>query len=158
MDFYLVRHGEAASEAQERARPLTQGGRETVEQVARSASAKQIQVAAVFHSGILRAKQTADILASHLCPPAGAHTMSGLLPDDDPMIARAELEAAQQSIVLVGHLPHINRLAALLASGNADREVVNFTPATMVCFSYEKSQWNIAWVLVPQPELTGERR
>ena len=150
MEFYLVRHGEAVSETQDPARPLTEAGRQTVEQVAGSASAKAIQVAAVFHSGILRAKQTADILATHLQPAAGVRTMSGLLPEDDPVIARAELEAAQQSILLVGHLPHMNRLAALLASGDPDRELVKFAPAMMVCFSYEKSQWTIAWVLAPQ--------
>ncbi|HYY25020.1 MAG TPA: phosphohistidine phosphatase SixA [Candidatus Udaeobacter sp.] len=150
MEFYLVRHGEAVSETQDPARPLTEAGRQTVEQVARSASAKAIQVAAVFHSGILRAKQTADILATHLHPTAGVRTMSGLLPEDDPAIARSELEAAQQSILLVGHLPHMNRLAALLASGDPDRELVNFAPAMMICFSHEKSQWTIAWVLAPQ--------
>ena len=151
VEFYLVRHGEAVSETQDPERPLTPAGRQAVEQVARYASAKYIQVAAVFHSGILRAKQTADIFATHLRPTAGVRTMSGLLPEDDPVIARAELEAAQQSIMLVGHLPHMNRLAALLASGDPDRELVNFAPAMMVCFSCEKSQWKIAWVLAPQP-------
>jgi phosphohistidine phosphatase len=149
VDFYLVRHGEALSGTQDPARPLTQTGRETVEQVARSASAKSIQIVAVFHSGILRAKQTADIFATHLRPTLGVRPMSGLLPEDDPMTAKAELEAARQPIMLVGHLPHLNHLAGLLASGNPDRDVVNFTAGTMACFSRDKSQWKIAWVLAP---------
>jgi phosphohistidine phosphatase len=108
-------------------------------------------VSSVCHSGILRAQQTAEIFAAHLHPSMGMRQLTGLLPEDDPMIAKAELETAQQSILLVGHLPHLQRLAALLATGNPDREVVaNFAPATMICFSHDQFQWRIAWILAPE--------
>jgi phosphohistidine phosphatase len=148
VDFYLVRHGEAMSRVQDSERPLTPRGREAVEEVARLASVRNVQVSGICHSGILRAKQTAEILDSHLHSAMGVCPTSGLLPEDDPMIAKTELETAQQSILLVGHLPHMKRLAALLATGNPDREVVaNFAPATMICFSYDHFHWRISWIL-----------
>jgi phosphohistidine phosphatase len=151
VEFYLVRHGEALSKSQDSERPLSQRGRQEVEQVARSASAKNIRVSAIFHSGILRARETAEILAAHLHPMTGVRPMTGLLPEDDPVIAKAELETAEDSIMLVGHLPHLKRLAALLATGDSDREAADFAPSTIICFSFTDAQWKIAWVLAPQP-------
>jgi phosphohistidine phosphatase len=151
MDFYLVRHGEAVSETLDPRRPLSRLGREQVERVARLALAKNPQVSAIFHSGILRAKQTAEILAEHLGLTVRVKPSSGLLPEDDPSIGKGELEAAESSIMMVGHLPHMNRLAALLVNGDVNRQVVGFGPATVVCCSRAGSHWEIAWILAPGP-------
>jgi phosphohistidine phosphatase len=149
VEFYLVRHGEAVSETVDPQRPLSRVGCEQVERVARLMLAKHPQVSAIFHSGILRAKQTAEILAKHLGTTVRVEPSGGLLPDDDPSIAKGELEAAERSIMLVGHLPHMNRLAALLVNGDANRQVVEFGPATVACCSRAGSQWEVAWVLSP---------
>jgi len=149
VDFYLVRHGDAVSETLNPERPLSRLGQEQVEQVARAAVARQAQVSAIFHSGILRAQQTAEILATYLGPALGVQRMSGLAPQDDPAIAKAELEAAPASVMLVGHLPHMNRLAGLLINGDADRDAVDFAPATLVCVAHESSRWQLAWVVNP---------
>ncbi|MBI2364843.1 MAG: phosphohistidine phosphatase SixA [Deltaproteobacteria bacterium] len=149
MDFYLVRHGDAVLDTLDPQRPLSRLGQEQVEQVARAAAARQAQVSAIFHSGILRAQQTAEILAAHLGPALGVQRMSGLAPQDDPAIAKAELEAAPAPVMLVGHLPHMGRLAGLLINGDADRDAVGFAPATIVCISRESSLWQLVWLLGP---------
>jgi len=56
------------------------------------AVAKNVQVSAIFHSGILRAKQTAEILAEHLQFNLGVEQLSGLLPQDDPAVAKGSLK------------------------------------------------------------------
>jgi phosphohistidine phosphatase len=150
VNIYLVRHGEAVSERIDPARPLTRLGSEEVDRVSRKAAGKNVQVSAIFHSGILRAKQTAEILAQHLRFTSEVRQLSGLLPQDDPSIAKAELETAEQPIMLVGHLPHLNRLAALLVSGQMETEIVEFAPATIVCCANDGSGWKIAWILAPQ--------
>jgi phosphohistidine phosphatase len=147
VDFYLVRHGEAFPETQDPGRPLTPAGRADVERLGRLAATKDVRPSAIFHSGILRAKQTAEILGAQLVADIRVQSITGLKPDDDPAIAAAELETAQDSIMLVGHLPHMNRLAALLISRNLSREVVNFRPASMVCCSRDGSHWTLAWLL-----------
>ena len=149
MNFYLVRHGDAVSETLDSQRPLSRLGQEQVEQVARAAAARQAQVSVIFHSGILRAEQTAEIMARHLVPELGVQRITGLAPQDDPAIAKAELEAAQVPVMFVGHLPHMSRLAGLLINGDADRDAVEFAPATVVCVSPQGSRWELIWVLGP---------
>jgi len=149
VNFYLVRHGDAVSETSDPGRPLSRLGQEQVEQVARAVAARQAQVSAIFHSGILRAEQTAEIIARYLVPDLGVQRLTGLAPQDDPAIAKAELEAAPAPVMLVGHLPHMGRLAGLLINGDADRDAVGFAPATVVCISRESSLWQLVWVLGP---------
>jgi phosphohistidine phosphatase len=151
VNIYLVRHGEAVSAQLNPERPLTRAGQEEVERVAQMAAAKNIQVSSIFHSGVLRAKQTAEILADHLRLTDRVQQLSGLLPEDDPAIAKAELQTAEQPLMLVGHLPHLGRLAALLTSGTVESEVVEFAPATLVCCRQDGSKWQIAWTLTPRP-------
>lgn len=147
VDFYLVRHGEAFPELQDPRRPLTPKGRANVEQLSRLAAAKAVRPSAIFHSGILRAKQTAEILAAQLAPDVQVQASAGLKPEDDPAIAAAEIETAEHSVMLVGHLPHMNRLAALLIHGDPNRAVIDFSPASMVCCSRAAGRWRIAWSL-----------
>ena len=150
MNFYLARHGEAVAENLDPRRPLTSVGREEVEHVARLAANRGITVSSIFHSGILRARQTAEIFGRAVAPPAPIQQMAGLLPQDDPAIAKAEMEKAEHPIMLVGHLPHMNRLASLLVCGDGEREVVSFAPATVVCCSLHGRKWKIAWILGPE--------
>jgi phosphohistidine phosphatase len=149
MEFYLVRHGEAVSQAVNGQRPLTPGGRRDVERIGQAAAEREIQPAQIFHSGLLRAQQTAEILGERLGPIDGVRELVGLRPDDDPVIAKAELESSTVSLMLVGHLPHIRRLASFLVAGDADRELVEFAPATVLGLSYEDYRWKILWKLTP---------
>ena len=143
MEFYLVRHGEAVSQAINGQRPLTPSGRRDVERIGRAAAERSIQPSKIFHSGLLRAQQTAEILSESLGPVAGVRELVGLRPDDDPLIAKAELESSTMALMLVGHLPHMSRLASCLVAGDPERGVVEFAPATMVCLSYEDRRWKI---------------
>jgi phosphohistidine phosphatase len=152
VDIYLVRHGEAVSERVDPQRPLTPTGREEVERVARMAASKNVRVSAICHSGILRAKQTAEIIAEQLQFISGVQQLSGLLPQDDPAIAKAELDAAENPIMLVGHLPHLNRLGALLVRGDGESKLMEIPPATIVCFSSDGSKWKITWTLTPRSQ------
>jgi len=88
-------------------------------------------------------------MARHLVPELGVRRMTGLAPQDDPEIAKAELETSQAPVMFVGHLPHMGRLAGLLINGDAERDAVEFAPATVVCVSHQGSRWQLIWVLVP---------
>ena len=145
MKVYLVRHGEAVSANENPKRPLSVKGREQIEHTARLALARKVQVSTIYHSGILRALETAQIFAQLLAPPLGLAEHAGLLPEDDPAIVKAELDIGEHSIVLVGHLPYLNRLVSSLVTGDPDRTVVEFTPAMIVCCSKENDRWNIEW-------------
>lgn len=145
MYAYLVRHGDAVAEIDNPERPLSVKGRQNVERTAHLALRRNIQISAIYHSGILRAVETAQILAEVLAPPLGLQLHAGLLPEDDPAIVKAELDLMNHPIALVGHLPHLDRLAALLTSDDPQRAVVEFLPAMMVGFEKQNHQWKIAW-------------
>jgi phosphohistidine phosphatase len=146
---YLVRHGDALSAHVDPQRPLSARGRAEVAELARLALCREVEVVELRHSGILRAQETAEILAGYLKPPGGVHPTAGLLPEDDPEIAKAELEAADQPILLVGHLPYLSRLAALLVKGDAARSIGEFSPATMLCCTKTGAGWRIEWRIAP---------
>ncbi len=152
MQFYLVRHGEAVSQTLNGQRPLTPGGRRDVERLAEAAAAREVRPDKIFHSGLLRAQQTAELLSDNLGGLEEIRELGGLRPDDDPSIARAELESSTVPLMLVGHLPHLARLASCLVTGDPERAVVEFATATMVCLSYEDRHWKILWKLTtPSP-------
>lgn len=149
MNFYLVRHGDAVSELVDGERPLSRAGRDQAARVARQAAEKQARPITIYHSGILRARQTAEILSEHLQPAGGMLFMDGLQPLDDPAGAAVELAAAMDSIMLVGHLPFMNRLAGMLVKGDPERLVVNFSPASLLCLGCSGSRWSLQWFLTP---------
>ena len=149
MRCYLVRHGDALSAQVDPQRPLSVRGRAEVADLARLALSREVKITEVCHSGILRAQETAEILAGYLKPPGGVRPTAGLSPEDDPAIAKAELEAVDQPILLVGHLPHMSRLAALLVKGDATQTIGEFSPATMLCCGKIGARWRIEWQIVP---------
>jgi phosphohistidine phosphatase len=145
---YLVRHGDALSANENPARPLSPAGRAGVERTARFALERKVQVTIIYHSGILRALESAEIFGRLLTPPSGLEEHAGLLPEDDPAIVKAELDLAAQPILLVGHLPYLNRLASLLVSGDPNRKVIDFSPAMMACCARVDARWQIQWTSV----------
>lgn len=149
MRCYLVRHGTAATGPDDGARPLTPGGRAEVEATARALASRRIEVAEIRHSGLIRARETAEILGRVLAPRQGIHAATGLMPEDDPDVAAAELALASTPLMLVGHLPHLARLALALVGG-AQAERIRFTPATAVAVTRSSEGWEVAFV-VPLP-------
>ncbi len=148
MDFFLVRHGDARSSSEDPRRPLSPRGLEEVETVARAAAGR-IAVSAIFHSDKLRARQTAEIFGRFVSAENGVRQITGLAPEDDPWIVKAELESAAAPLMLVGHLPHLARLASLLLTGQSERQTVDFSTATIVCLSWERGAWSISWSISP---------
>jgi len=150
MHLYLVQHGEAKAEKEDPARPLTDRGREEVRRVARHAMGLTLWIAEIHHSGKLRARQTAEILAEHLSPARGVREIEGLAPNDDPGKVRTELEAGEESLMLVGHLPHLGRLASSLLVGDPAREVIRFRTGAIVDLARLEGRWVLQWILTPE--------
>jgi phosphohistidine phosphatase len=146
---YLVRHGDALSAHVDPERPLSHRGRQEVAALGRMALGRNVQIAEICHSGICRARETAEILASSLKPSRGVRQIAGLLPDDDPELGKAELELVDEPVMWVGHLPYMNRLAASLVAGAPS---VEFIPAMMICCSKSGVRWQLEWRLAPALE------
>lgn len=151
MRIHLVQHAEAKAEAEDPERPLTVRGAAETAWVAREAvGVLGVRPTRVFHSGRTRARQTAEIWAA--LAGCGVEEAVGLGPNDDPAMWSARLEASSDDLdgaVLVGHLPHLGRLAALLVTGDAERPVVRFRQGGLVVLERHEAGWEVATVLPP---------
>jgi len=151
MPLYLVRHGEAYSEAADPDRSLTEAGKATVDGMAQLAAAFNIPVLQIFHSGKTRARQTADIFSKHLKSPAGVKEIKGIKPNDDVTKIAPELDP-ELNTILVGHLPFLERLVSYLVTGTSDRFIIKFQMGGIVCLDrIEKNgPWHVKWALMPK--------
>lgn len=150
MELLLVQHGEAQSEHEDPARPLTDRGRDDVTRVAKALGRVGLPVAAIYHSGKLRAQQTAEILAAELGVEAGPSRIDGLAPNDDPRVVQRVVGKLDRTAALVGHLPHLSRLASLLLVGDATQEPIAFKMGGVVCLEREEEgRWRLRWMVVP---------
>jgi phosphohistidine phosphatase len=148
MRCVLVRHGTAAAGPDDRSRPLTPTGRAEVLETARALAVRGVEVAEIRHSGLTRARETAEILSARLAPRQGVHATTGLAPGDDPGVAAADLDLATEPLMLVGHLPHLARLAAALVGGAA-LEHIRFAPGTAVALRRGAGSWTLDLVVAP---------
>jgi phosphohistidine phosphatase len=150
MFLYLVQHAEAKREEEDPARDLTVKGLQDIRRVAAFAGQLSLAVTRIWHSGKTRAQSTAEVLAAALKPAQGMAATDGLAPLDDPGIWAARIGQVAENTVLVGHLPHLARLAALLLGGRTDSSVINFKMGCLVCLRRsENGQWGVEWMVIP---------
>jgi phosphohistidine phosphatase len=151
MLLYLVRHAEDTGEEDDAAGDLTAKGRLDIEDVAHLMKRLKVQVRQIFHTGEIRTHSTAKVLASHLQPSAGVSAAPGLAPLDDPEVWKSRIAQMDEDILLVGHLPHLGRLAALLMTGDKERRVVNFQLGGVIRLKrMAADQWAVDWMIPPE--------
>jgi phosphohistidine phosphatase len=139
---YLVRHGEAKNADVDPARPLTDAGADRVRQVAAHATAELgVRPERIFHSDKVRARQTAEIWGE--LTGALVEQADGLAPNDDPTRWAARLETENEQVMLVGHLPHVERLVGLLVAGDPDRTLVGFPAGALVVVERDDGGWHV---------------
>ena len=150
MHVYLVQHAEALPGEQDPMRPLSELGREHARRMGQYLSRHAgLDLADIQHSGKGRAVETASLLADAL----GVDCKVGhdLKPSDDPALWASRLTMCHQDLMLVGHLPHLQRLAGLLLCSNDALELLHFRNAGVLCLERnEDGAWLVAWMMTPQ--------
>ena len=142
MNVYLVHHADAVWPAVDPQRPLSAKGVAQAERLAAKASAAGVAPAAIWHSGKLRSRQTAEPFL-RLCNPFADFTMvRGLNPDDAPAIMRDVLLRETRDVLLVGHRPHIFALAHVLTG---DQRGVPLHGLVALEFRAETLEWVERW-------------
>jgi phosphohistidine phosphatase len=144
MKLYLIQHGEAKSEVEDPERSLTARGEKEITSVSKAATGLNIRPSKIYHSGKMRAKQTAEIIANGLkIPNPSVQSVQGLNPNDE-IHPWAEL-------MLVGHLPFLERLTSFLLCGNENARLVLFRNGAIVCLNQKEDKgWAIRWILTPE--------
>ena len=148
MIVYLVQHGEAKSESEDPQRPLTEQAIAAVRRMAEWAARAGVKPDEIRHSGKLRASQTATIMAEYLsCARIGS--AAGLAPNDDVRPLAQELNQCCHSLMIVGHLPFLSRLASYLLFGDTEHTPVRFQMGGIVCLERQEGRWCLLWAVTP---------
>jgi phosphohistidine phosphatase len=118
--LYFVRHGLAAERGDawpdDTKRPLTDEGMSNLRKAVRGLARLGVSVEVVLTSPLVRARQTAEIVAGGLDPRPSLVNVDSLAPDGTYAAVLADLEkhARKTRIALVGHEPMLGELAARL--------------------------------------------
>ena len=145
MTLLLVHHGEALGPEIDPRRPLSPSGRSAVERVAADAAARGARPEVVWHSGKLRAKQTAEAFWRACNALAHFSATRDLQPDDPPQWIADRLRGESRDILIAGHFPQLPRLLALLLK--RDAADVSFPPHGAVARGAEDEgdTWRALW-------------
>jgi phosphohistidine phosphatase len=146
MMLFLVHHGDALDPLVDPRRPLSTLGRLAAERVAAQTAARGAQPSVVWHSGKLRARQTAEIFWRACNALAECSATRDLQPGDPASWMRDRLRGESRDIMIVGHFPHLPALLALLLS-NQGAPAHDFPPHGVVALSTsdEGTSWSEAW-------------
>jgi phosphohistidine phosphatase len=116
--IYLVHHADAVGPEVEPQRPLSAAGRDHAERLAVEAAGRGVKPVAIWHSGKLRARQTAEPFLRLCNPLAEFSAIKGLQPTDSPGLVTDLLTGETREVMLVGHMPNLPRLLTLLVAGD----------------------------------------
>jgi phosphohistidine phosphatase len=151
MRIYLTQHGLAVPKDVDPDRPLSEQGRKDVRRLAEFLGSAGIRVERVLHSGKTRAEQTAVILAKALLSEGEPQAQAGLGPNDPLEKLTSEIAFWSADTLLVGHLPHLGRLASLLLARDPDQPLLALQPGSMACLEKDtEGHWALAWMLRPE--------
>jgi len=145
--LYLVRHGEAGNGAEDSERSLTENGRQMVEKTASFLAKQHPRIDQIRHSGKKRAEETARIFAQHLSPSGGTLAIPGLAPNGDVEAMVEIVEHESGIIMLVGHLPFLNRMASLLLLNNSEKNILRISPGSVLSLNRYGTVWELEWML-----------
>lgn len=121
MEIWLLRHAVAedrSATGRDADRTLTEDGHKRAREVARGLAALEPGIELVLTSPFARARQTAEPAARALKLLARLRETSALEPDADPDDVLAEIRSEKiESVLLVGHEPHMGALLGRLVAG-----------------------------------------
>jgi phosphohistidine phosphatase len=124
MNLYIMRHGIALpaddpSVAHDGERPLSNKGVRRMRKAAKGLRRLNIRFDSVLTSPLLRARQTAEIVASTLGIEARLEEISGLAPEStlEHLMFGLTRYQDREHVLLVGHEPLLSNTGAYLLSG-----------------------------------------
>ena len=150
MALYLVQHGISLPKTEDPQKGLSAEGKSETERIAQVAAGYRVPVKKILHSGKTRARQTAEIFATHLSPPDGIDGCEGINPLDD-VIRFANGIALDGNLMIVGHLPFLERLIGYWVGGDPERLVFKIQNSGIICLDRVDAVSHpvIKWALMP---------
>ena len=161
MKLYFLRHGIAVAHGapgfrHDSERPLTPQGERGMKRIAAGIQALEVTPGVILSSPYVRARRTAEIVASTLGISKDLKLSKNLAADADPADLVKELKAdyaACPGVMLVGHEPYLSGLISVLAAGNADPILV-FKKGSLCRLTVDNLAYGrcatLDWLLTPR--------
>jgi phosphohistidine phosphatase len=131
MNLYILRHGiavehGAAGYENDDERPLTGKGERKMWSIAEAIKALGISFDTILSSPLVRAHQTAEIVAESLKCKKRLELTDTLSPQPSakPLIEYLQEQGAIDDVLLVGHEPFLSQFISLLISGDTETSVL----------------------------------
>jgi phosphohistidine phosphatase len=147
--LYLVHHGDAVGADVNPMRPLSNRGQAEVDMLAQKAAAQGTKPDLIWHSGKLRARQTAAAYLKRCNPLATFAATRGLQPTDPAGWIADAIVGETKHIMLVGHFPHLPRLLGRLMTGDTEAGPVEFPLNGIVALEEVGGKWIEKWRMAP---------
>ncbi len=148
MYLYILQHGDAVSKDVDPGRPLSEQGERNIRILALHMKNMDVHLGKIFHSGKLRAEQSAGLIAEALSAGVKPVQADGLNPNDDPTVIVGNIEQLEENILIASHMPFVSRLCSTLLTGRADAEFASM-PGTLFCLERVDDTWRLAYMLRP---------
>ena len=150
MALYLIQHGKSLPKDQDPDQGLSEEGTTETERIASQAQDYGVSVSQIRHSVKTRARQTAQILARALKLQNDIQEINGIKPMDDVAACAAKIDP-DENVMLVGHLPFMERITSYLITGSIDQPLIKFQNSAIVCLDKDPGTqaWVIKWTLMP---------
>jgi phosphohistidine phosphatase len=155
--LYLIRHGVAEERGDawpdDTKRPLTDEGMSRMRKATRGLAELGVSLDVILTSPLVRARQTAEILAAGLDPAPGVVTVEALAPGGayTALVAELPKHARRTRLALVGHEPGIGELAARLIGS---RHPIEFKKGAVCRIDLDELPPNgpgdLRWLLPPK--------
>lgn len=148
MKLYLIQHGLALAKEEDPKRSLSTKGKAETQRTAEYLKSKSIKVDAIWHSTKLRAFQTAEIIHETIAcgEIQGREDMNPL---DIVEKFPGKILAANKDIMIIGHLPFLQKLADSLLTGSEESKIIAFKNSGVVSLDYDE-KWTIDWLVSPE--------
>jgi phosphohistidine phosphatase len=117
VQVYIIRHGHAVDEGPglgDEQRYLSKKGRKAVREIGRALRDEKVELDAILTSPLVRAVQTAELLAERLDFLGVIEVLPQLCPGVPPRLVAAELPSRGVRVAVVGHEPGLSMLGAFL--------------------------------------------
>lgn len=151
MQHYLIRHAHAVDLTPDAVRPLSGKGRAQVVRLGEFLrGSKTLAPDEIWHSSLLRAKETALMISQLLAFSGPMRVVAGLEPEADPHVMARALSDSRRSIAVIGHEPHLGGLASILIGGQHAQPVVHMKKCAALAIEGGGSYWQVSWHLPPE--------
>lgn len=153
MRVFLIRHAHAIDLADDAARPLSAKGRAQVRALAkflRSTDPGAFAPEEIWHSPLVRSRETAALLAQRLKLVAPLTLTPGLEPEDDPRAAAKKISGTRKTIAVVGHEPQLSAVATVLIARRVAPVAFAMKKCAVLALEREGTHWRVRWHVSPE--------